>query len=150
MSLKSVNELKNNGFTILRSFLSKKIISDLLNGYKKNLDYCLKINNKKILIPKSIDEKYNLLNKLNNNLKSKSYDLSKFHPSLFRLATDRRIEKLINLIFGEIFLDYPQIRADDNKNSFYYQCTRKYLVKCLNLWSLYGVLLLMYQNIMAH
>lgn len=119
MSLKSVNELKNNGFTILRSFLSKKIISDLLNGYKKNLDYCLKINNKKILIPKSIDEKYNLLNKLNNNLKSKSYDLSKFHPSLFRLATDRRIEKLINLIFGEIFfLDYPQIRADDNKNSF--------------------------------
>ena len=35
MSLKSVNELKNNGFTILRSFLSKKIISDLLNGYKK-------------------------------------------------------------------------------------------------------------------
>ena len=56
MSLKSVNELKNNGFTILRSFLSKKIISDLLNGYKKNLDYCLKINNKKILIPKSIDK----------------------------------------------------------------------------------------------
>ena len=38
---------------------------------------------------------------------------------MFRLATDRRIEKLINLIFGEIFfLDYPQIRADDNKNSF--------------------------------
>ena len=118
MKNKVIDELTKNGYVILRSFFSKKTISEVLDGYKKNLDYCLNLlgsNSKN----SDINKKYDLLNEKDKKLKAKSYDLSKYHPSLLRLATDRKIEKLINSIFGEThFLDYPQIRVDDNKNSF--------------------------------
>lgn len=119
MTIKTINDLKNNGFTILKSFISKKKIFDLINGYEQNLDYCLNKFIKSKPLPNNIDKKYKLLNKLDKNLKSRSYDLSKFHPTLLRLATDKKIEKIINSIFKEtFFVDYPQIRIDDNKNSF--------------------------------
>lgn len=119
MKMKLIKELEQNGFTILKSFISKKIISDLINGYEKNLDYCLNKINRGNFLSSTIDEKYKLLNKLDKDLKSRSYDLSKFHPTLLRLATDKKIEKIITSIFKEtFFIDYPQIRIDDNKNSF--------------------------------
>ena len=71
MKNKVIDELTKNGYVILRSFFSKKIISEVLDGYKKNLDYCLnllELNSKN----SDINKKYDLLNRKDKKLKAKS------------------------------------------------------------------------------
>lgn len=110
--------IETNGYVILKKLFSKQEINNIFNSYEKNLDYCLQLmkSSKKF---KSLDKKYLYLKKKNSLLKSKSYDLSKYHPSIFQLATSKRLNKILKNYFNEeFFLDLPQIRIDDNKNSF--------------------------------
>jgi ectoine hydroxylase-related dioxygenase (phytanoyl-CoA dioxygenase family) len=116
-NLKIKNQLKEKGYIVIKNFFTKKQVKELLKSYEKNIDYCnsLMSSSKK----NSLDKKYLYLEKKNKNLKSKSYDLSKYHPSLFQLATDKKLMTILESVFKEtFFLDFPQIRIDDNKNSF--------------------------------
>jgi len=111
------NELKEKGYTVIKNFFSKKKIKELFKSYEKNIDYCNSLLN--LRKKKSLDEKYLFLEQENKVLKSRSYDLSKYHPSLFQLATDKKLMSILDSVFKEtFFLEFPQIRIDDNKNSF--------------------------------
>jgi ectoine hydroxylase-related dioxygenase (phytanoyl-CoA dioxygenase family) len=115
-SIKKEIDLK--GYAIIKDLFLKKDIQNIFSSYEENINYCLKSINVK---PKSnnIDNKYLLLKKKNNLLKKRSYDLSKFHPSIFKLAINKKLDKILKEYFKEeFFLDLPQIRIDDNKNSF--------------------------------
>ena len=116
MIKKIKKELNQNGYSILKSFYSKQIISEILKSYEMNIDYCIKLKNNNV--KGNLDEKYLALERLDKKLKSKSYDISKFHPSLSRMAANQKILKIIEKLFNETyFIDFPQIRADDKKNS---------------------------------
>lgn len=111
-------EINLKGYAIIRNLFIKEDIKNLFSSYEENINYCLKLINVK---PKSnnLDNKYLLLKKKSESLKSRSYDLSKFHPSIFKLATNKKLNKILKEYFKEeFFLDLPQIRIDDNKNSF--------------------------------
>lgn len=117
MIRKVINDLNQNGYSVLKSFFPKKIIKETLKSYETNIDYCMQLLN--INLTGNIDKKYLSLQKKNKKIKSRSYDISKFHPSLSKLATYPKMLKIIEKIFNEtFFMDYPQIRADDNKNSY--------------------------------
>ena len=112
------NIIETNGYVILKKLFSKNEINNIFKSYEKNLDYCLRLikSSKKF---ESLDKKYLYLEKKNKLLKSRSYDLSKYHPSIFQLATSKKLNKILKDYFNEeFFLDLPQIRVDDNKNSF--------------------------------
>ena len=110
-------ELSQNGYSILKSFYSKEIILETLKSYEMNIDYCIKLKKKNI--KGNLDEKYLALEKMDKKLKSRSYDISKFHSSLSRMAVNKKILKIIEKLHNEVFfVDYPQIRADDIKNSY--------------------------------
>lgn len=117
MNKKVIKDLNENGYSILKSFFSKKIIKETLKSYENNIDYCMQLLD--IKAKGNIDKKYLLLQKKNKKIKSRSYDISKFHPSLSKLSINPKMLKIIKNIFNEtFFIDFPQIRADDNKNSF--------------------------------
>ena len=110
-------DLKTKGFCVIKGFFSRKQINSLLDSFEKNLDYCNNLVGKHKSY--DLDAKYTFLEKKDKNLKSKSYDLSKYHPSLYQLATDKKLMLILERVFKEtFFLDFPQIRVDDNKNSF--------------------------------
>ena len=115
-SIKEKIDLK--GYAIIKKLFSKKEVKDIFNSYEKNIDYCLKfIKDKKKI--NTIDNKYLFLKKKNKLLKSRSYDLSKFHPSIYKFALNKKLNKILKSYFKEeFFLDLPQIRIDDSKNSF--------------------------------
>ncbi len=137
MIKKIKNDLDLKGYSILKSFFSKKIIKETLKSYEKNIDYCSSLINLKY--SKNLDKKYLLLQKKNKILKSRSYDLSKFHPTIYHFATDKKLMKILQNVFNEIFfLDYPQIRADDIKNShslpLHQEIYGQMSTKLLTLW----------------
>jgi ectoine hydroxylase-related dioxygenase (phytanoyl-CoA dioxygenase family) len=137
MMRKIKNDLKIKGYTVLKSFFSKKAIKKMLESYELNIDFCNKLAN--IKNSKNLDQKYLLLKKKNKKLKSRSYDISKFHPSIYQFATDKKLITILNNIFDEVFfLDYPQIRADDFYNShalpMHQEIYGQMSTKLLTLW----------------
>ncbi len=111
-------EIELKGYTIVKKLFSKKEIKDIFSSYEKNIDYCIKLIKVKKNID-NLDKKYLFLKKKNKLLKSRSYDLSKFHPSIYNFALNKKLDKILKNYFKEeFFLDLPQIRIDDNKNSF--------------------------------
>jgi len=113
-------ELKVNGFILLKNFFKKKDINDLLKAYEDNINYCCSISMPpKNIKKKSLNEKYLFLKKKNNILKSRSYDLSKYDPSIYKFSTNYKLEKILKSYFKEkYFIDLPQIRIDDSSNSY--------------------------------
>ena len=112
-------DLSENGYIVVKNLFEKSEVKHLLNSFGENIDYCNKITKNKRIQLSNIDQKYQYLKKQNNLLRSRSYDISKFHPSLFKLATKKQLLNIIKKLFGEtFFLDYPQIRVDDIKNSY--------------------------------
>ena len=111
-------KIEEKGYIVIKNLFSKKEIKSIFNSYEKNINYCLKL----IKIQKkqkNIDSKYLLLKKKNNLLRARSYDLSKFQPSILKLAVNEKLNKILKSYFNEeFFVDLPQIRIDDNENSF--------------------------------
>ena len=111
-------KIEEKGYIVIKNLFSKKEIKSIFNSYEKNINYCLKL----IKIQKKqkdIDSKYLLLKKKNNLLRARSYDLSKFQPSILKLAVNEKLNKILKSYFNEeFFVDLPQIRIDDNENSF--------------------------------
>jgi ectoine hydroxylase-related dioxygenase (phytanoyl-CoA dioxygenase family) len=111
-------EIDKKGYAIIKNLISKKEIREIFDSYEKNINYCLKL----IKVQKkqqNIDSKYLLLKKKNNLLRERSYDLSKFQPSILKLAVNEKLNKILKGYFNEeFFIDLPQIRIDDNENSF--------------------------------
>ena len=121
MTINSLNNLANQfnekGYIILRDFLNKSHVKEMLDGFEKNLDFCISnISNIKL---KNLDEKYLWLQKKNPSLKGRAYDVSKYHQSLYKISDNKILKKFLKKYFNEeyFYLDLPQIRADDSSNS---------------------------------
>ena len=132
-------DLKNNGYSIIYNLFSKAEVKILLKSYEENLNYCLSLINEKD-VNCDIDNKYLLLQRKNKILKSRSYDLSKFDPNLYAYASKKKLLGIMRSIFNEtFFLEFPQIRADDSKNSFmlplHQEIYGQMSSKLLTLWS---------------
>lgn len=114
---KITKSLKINGYAIIKKFFFKKEINHILKSFEENIDYCYSLISKDK--KKTLDEKYLFLQKKNNILKSRSYDLSKYDPSIYKFSTNYKLEKILKNYFKEkYFIDLPQIRVDDISNSY--------------------------------
>jgi ectoine hydroxylase-related dioxygenase (phytanoyl-CoA dioxygenase family) len=114
---KLIKKFNNNGYLVVKNFLKKKQINELLNGFETNLNFCIS-NFSKIKF-KNLDEKYIWLQKNYPLIKSRAYDVSKYHQSLYKISSNKKLDKFLQKYFDEkyYYLDLPQIRADDNSNS---------------------------------
>ena len=95
-------KIEEKGYIVIKNLFSKKEIKSIFNSYEKNINYCLKL----IKIQKkqkNIDSKYLLLKKKNNLLRARSYDLSKFQPSILKLAVNEKLNKILKSYFNEEF-----------------------------------------------
>jgi len=113
-----ISKLNEDGYIVVKKLFSSRTILKLKKSYEKSLDYCLRLKdyNYRSL---NLDQKYLFLEKVNPNLKSRSYDISKFHPSMYHevLKNKKFLKILKEILSEEYFIDYPQIRADDMSNS---------------------------------
>ena len=101
----------DNGYLILKNFISKKDIKSIYAQINDLADIAL--NSEKNLKNLSLDEKYLKLKKLNPNLKSHLYDLTKYCDSLVRLAGSKVLDHAKTILKTKTaFIDTPQVRID--------------------------------------
>ena len=112
-----IKKFNKDGYIIIKNFLKKKQVNDLLNGFESILNFCISKFSKKRF--KSLDQKYLWLQKNYPLIKSRAYDISKYHQSLYKISSNIKLSNFLQKYFNEkyYFLDLPQIRADDNSNS---------------------------------
>ena len=110
-------EIQDKGFIVIKKLFSKKQVNSLFQSYEENINYCYSIIKQKVY-KDSLDKKYLLLQKKNNILKSRSYDISKYDPAIYKFSTTKKLEIILKNYFQEkYFLDLPQIRIDDKSNN---------------------------------
>ena len=108
----------DNGYLILKNFISKKDIKSIYAQINDLADIALN-SEKKFKKNLSLDEKYLKLKKLNPNLKSHLYDLTKYCDSLVRLAGSKKFLDHAKTILKTktAFIDTPQVRIDHPKEN---------------------------------
>ena len=114
-----MNYLKNfneQGFVIIKNFLSEKEIADIFYDLKSMIDEIITKNiNFKDL--KDLDKKYLELKKKNPLLKSHFYDLISRLESVQRVFFKPQIIKFINSVLeSPVIIDGIQMRIDDPSN----------------------------------
>ena len=113
---KLYKEFWDNGYLIIKNFISKKDIKLIYNQINDLADISLG-SNKKLKKKISLDEKYLTLKKENPKLKSHLYDLTKYCDSLVRLAGSKKFLDYAKVILNSntAFIDSPQVRIDHPK-----------------------------------
>jgi|TARA_B100001964_G_scaffold148619_1_gene163784 hypothetical protein len=110
-------QIDKNGFIIIKKLINKKEIKELLRGYETIIDYCISLISKKKKF-KNLDQKYLWLQKRNNNLKKRGYDVSRFHPSLYKVVFNKKLKSIIKDCFkSDPLVEDPQIRINDCANT---------------------------------
>ena len=100
MKIKSYKkQINENGFIIIKKLINKKEIKELLQGFETVIDYCISLISKRKKL-KNLDQKYLWLQKQNNKLKGRGYDISRFHPSLYKVIFNKKLKfTLANIVF---------------------------------------------------
>jgi len=112
--IKKINE---DGFVIIKKLINKKEVKELLNGFETIIDYCISLISKKNKF-KNLDQKYLWLQKRNNKLRKRGYDISRFHPSLYKVIFSSKLKSILKKYFkGSPLIDAPQIRVNDSSNT---------------------------------
>ena len=123
-------EIQDKGFILIKKLFSKKQVNSLFQSYEENIDYCYSVIKQKVY-KDSLDKKYLFLQKKNNILKSRSYDISKYDPAIYKFSTTKKLENILKNYFQEkYFLDLPQIRIDDKSNNHMLPCIKKFMGRC--------------------
>ena len=106
----------NNGYIIIKDFISKKDIQLIFNQVNDLVDISLSEKNKSNK-NYSLDKKYLKLKKINPKLKSHLYDLTKYCDSLVGLAGSKKFLDYAKTILNSktAFIDTPQVRIDHPK-----------------------------------
>jgi len=109
-------QINKNGFVIINKLIQKSEIKMLLEGFEDIIDFCISLASKKKF--KTLDEKYLWLQKNNNKLKARGYDISRFHPSLYKIIFNKKLQSILKKYFKyEPLVDGPQIRVSDFSNN---------------------------------
>ena len=118
MKIKSYKKkINENGFIIIKKLINKKEIKELLQGFETIIDYCISLISKRKKL-KNLDQKYLWLQKQNNKLKRRGYDISRFHPSLYKVLFNKKLKFIIKYYFkNDPLIDSPQIRVNDCSNT---------------------------------
>ena len=107
MQKKLINNFKlnllENGYVVIKNLFIKSEVKDLLNSFEENIDYCNKTFNENKVLLNNIDQKYFYLKKRDNLLRSRSYDISKYHPALFQWQQKKIIKNYKINISRNIF-----------------------------------------------
>ncbi len=136
---KILKDFKENGYIIIRNFLSKKEISLIFSQLEDLIDISLrsmKFNPKSF---KSLDEKYLMLLKYNKTLKSHYYDFTKLLDILVSTASSNKSLKIAKLLLNSksVLIDTPQIRVDHFKDQRYlsqHQELNQLSLDVVNFW----------------
>ena len=109
-------QIDENGFIIIKKLINKKEIKELLRGVETIIDHCISLISKKKF--KNLDQKYVWLQKRNNNLRKRGYDISRFHPSLYKVVSNKKLRSIIKDCFkGDPLVSDTQIRINDCANT---------------------------------
>lgn len=113
---KLYKEFWEDGYLIIKNFLSKKDIKLIFSQINDLADISLGLK-KKSKNKLSLDKKYLKLKRSNPKLKSHLYDLSKYCDSLVGLAGSKKFLDLAKVILksNTAFIDTPQVRIDHPK-----------------------------------
>lgn len=118
MKIKSYKkQINEDGFVIIKKLINKNEIKELLKGFETIIDYCISLISKKKKL-KNLDQKYQWIQKRNNKLKARGYDISRFHPSLYKVVFNKKLKFILKQYFkNEPLIDGPQIRVSDCSNT---------------------------------
>ncbi len=109
-------KINKDGFVILKKLIKSNQVNEILDGFEETLDYCISLisKNKKF---KNLSEKFMWLQKYNNNLKGRAYDISRYHPSLSKIVTNKKILLFMKKYFKRNpLVDQPSIKIEDYLN----------------------------------
>ena len=108
-----VKKFEENGFIIIKNFLSKKEIKKIFLQLDEMINLSLNAISKKKDF-KSFDEKYIFLLKKNKKLKSHYYDLTKLLDILVKISVSEKFLKTAKKLLKSktVLVDTPQIRVD--------------------------------------
>ena len=130
-------QINKEGFVVINKLIQPKDIKMLLGGFEDVIDYCIsQISKKKF---NNLDQKYLWLQKNNNKLKARGYDISRFHPSLYRVIFNKKLQSILRKYFrSEPLIDGPQIRVSDSSNNrllpMHQEVYGQLSTKILTLW----------------
>lgn len=111
-------QIDKDGFVIVKKLIKKKEIRELLKGFEAVIDRCISLELKSKKKFKNLDEKYLWLQKHNNKLKGRGYDISRFHSSLYKITLNKKLQLILKNYFkNEPLIDGPQVRVSDTTNS---------------------------------
>ncbi len=111
------NKFWENGYIIIKNFISKKEIDFIYLQINDLLNISLKRKRETKYNLKAITKKYLELKSKNPKLKSHFYDLTRYCDSLVKMAGSKKILDLSkNLLKSNtVFVDNPQVRIDHPK-----------------------------------
>jgi len=110
-------KIDKNGFVIIKKLINKNQVNELLKGLEATLDYCISLILKRKKRFKNLDQKYIWLQKNNNKLKGRGYDISRFHPSVYKVLLNRKLTSFVKYYFKkEVYIDYPHLLVSDYLN----------------------------------
>ncbi len=110
--LKTIKEIKTNGYSICNDFYKKKDLNKIKNSLLNTLNYIKKSKQK------NLQKKYYEIKKYNRKLKGNWYDMANYNLTLFEFVHNKKIIELVKKYFKTkvIFSSRPCIHVHDDTN----------------------------------
>ena len=110
---KLYNSFWENGYIIIKNFITKEEINKIYSQINDLLDISLNQKNG-AFVSKNLDKKYLYLKEKSLKLKSHMYDLTKYCDSLIKIAGSQKLLKISKLLLDSrtVLVDTPQVRID--------------------------------------
>ena len=126
-----IKEFHDNGFVVVRKFLRKKDINNMLSQMDDVLSTILKYNKIKYSKKLSVDDKYFLLKKKKPILKAHVWDSIKILDSFNNLVFSEKILRLVKKILNEktIFVTNYRLLTDHKQEPRHLGCLHQELNK---------------------
>lgn len=130
---KILNELKENGVSIIENYLDKQDLNEIEQSLLDTLNYIDSDNEK------DLKKKYFKIKSSHPKLKSNWYDLSAYNTEMFRFTHSDQIINLVKKFFNAnvVFSGRPAIHVHDHDNDFLleaHQETKQYARDFFLFW----------------
>lgn len=133
-----IHRFVEDGFTIIEDFLDKNELKNVFEQMNSVLDVAIEAIGQNPREFSDIDEKYDILKRKNDKLRSHCYDVFGRLDSIHRIFSDRRLLDFGHLLYRKpLFVGPMQVRIDDPSNDRllpWHQELEQLSLMTLNVW----------------